>query len=168
MVQTSRKRSHSGTVTTSRQTCGWCSDKGNHKMIGRAFFCVRFVFIRCVSSVGLECLPVTQEVTGSSPVHTANRMKLMPCVFQQSRMLYCTKATYLLSVSFSVNGEHAGISTRRMQVRVLYDTQSAEISSVRLGHSQWWCDDMRVQVPPVHINDMTVAKLVNARQLQSE
>ena len=26
---------------------------------------------RCVSSAWLECLPVTQEVTGSSPVRTA-------------------------------------------------------------------------------------------------
>ena len=26
----------------------------------------------CVSSAWLECLPVTQEVTGSSPVRTAN------------------------------------------------------------------------------------------------
>ena len=28
---------------------------------------------RCVSSAWLECLPVTQEVTGSSPVRTAER-----------------------------------------------------------------------------------------------
>ena len=41
-------------------------------------------------------------------------------------MLYYTKATYLLSVSFSVNGEHAGISTRRMQVRLLLDTQTGQ------------------------------------------
>ena len=27
---------------------------------------------RCVSSARLECLPVTQEVTGSSPVRTAS------------------------------------------------------------------------------------------------
>ena len=29
----------------------------------------------CVSSAWLECLPVTQEVTGSSPVRTANYAK---------------------------------------------------------------------------------------------
>ena len=28
-------------------------------------------YLWCVSSVGLECRPVTPEVTGSSPVHTA-------------------------------------------------------------------------------------------------
>ena len=41
-------------------------------------------FARCVSSAWLECLPVTQEVTGSSPVRTARLQRQMNAYEWQS------------------------------------------------------------------------------------
>ena len=55
----------------------------------------------CVSSAWLECLPVTQEVTGSSPVRTAKKERLSVSPF-------CVLSFYIFFIQFSFLIIHFG------------------------------------------------------------
>ena len=55
---------------------------------------------RCVSSAWLECLPVTQEVTGSSPVRTAKAFQLEGfLLFVRTTLTHVTFTVRVLSVA---------------------------------------------------------------------
>ena len=56
---------------------------------------------RCVSSAWLECLPVTQEVTGSSPVRTAENNKGFEASLQN--LFYVTYYTPLSMIRLFPN-----------------------------------------------------------------
>ena len=73
----------------------------------------------CVSSAWLECLPVTQEVTGSSPVRTANYAKNHFCMRIQR---WCVSSAWLecLPVTQEVTGSSPVRTARKSQKDFLF------------------------------------------------
>ena len=71
----------------------------------------------CVSSAWLECLPVTQEVTGSSPVRTAFLIKLVNSV---SGFPLCKRETgflYILGIEHCLTGASIILSQTKQDKR---------------------------------------------------
>ena len=82
---------------------------------------------RCVSSAWLECLPVTQEVTGSSPVRTAERDLRVSFCF------WCVQSLTLFPLEVRVLSPLCSESASRL--RVPYAPQKETFGSLFC----FWC-----------------------------